>query len=63
MIEFLQRTLCAAGLLLLPLACGGNEPPRVTRTPSVQVLDYAGLETFMNEQKGRPYLLNIWAIW
>jgi hypothetical protein len=57
-------------LALLPLAggCGGDPggtgregaPPRAA---SVEVVDLAGLEQALAARRGRPVLLNFWAIW
>ena len=64
MLISFKRTLCAAACLFLPLACGEEQPSEaLSRTPTVQVVDFAGLETFVAGHKGRPYLLNFWAIW
>ena len=64
MLISFKRTLCAAACLFLPLACGEEQPSEpVSRTPMVQVVDFAGFETFIARHKGRPYLLNFWAIW
>ncbi len=64
MLISFKRTLCAAACLFLTLACREEQPREpVSRTPMVQVVDFAGLETFMAGHKGRPYLLNFWAMW
>lgn len=66
MLNHMSRALCAIVLLALPLACGDSEEradQTSQRTPTVQVVDYAGLEAFLMERKGQPYLLNLWAIW
>jgi thiol-disulfide isomerase/thioredoxin len=68
-VEVLASSLirCAAALAVLSFTtggCGGEATPAgKSAPPSVEVVDFQGLEAALAQRRGRGVLLNHWAIW